>query len=124
MVFNKYIDKSPTDEEFAALPNIIENVNDGLHEKVKITRYVDDNAHEQVYIPESPPAETLDIEPIRKNISPPLELYTPQDYQDAHPDNEANIADPLPIVLTIMSEYEPGVGEYGMPVYWSKITKK
>ena len=27
MVFDKYIDNSPTDEEFAALPHIIENMN-------------------------------------------------------------------------------------------------
>ena len=32
--------------------------------------------------------------------------------------------DPLPIVLTDTSEYEPGVDEYGMSVYWSKITKE
>ena len=32
--------------------------------------------------------------------------------------------DPLPIVLTDTSEYEPGVDEYGMPVYWSKITEE
>ena len=27
VVFDKYIDNSPTDEEFAALPHIIENMN-------------------------------------------------------------------------------------------------
>ena len=32
--------------------------------------------------------------------------------------------DPLSIVLTDTSEYEPGVDEYGMPVYWSKITEE
>ena len=35
-VFDKFIDNSRTDEEFAALWHIIENMNDGLHEKVKI----------------------------------------------------------------------------------------
>ena len=31
--------------------------------------------------------------------------------------------EPLPLVLTDTSEYEPGVDEYGMPVDWSKITR-
>ena len=34
ILFDKYIDNSPTDEEFAALPHAIENINDGKHEKV------------------------------------------------------------------------------------------
>ena len=54
----------------------------------------------------------------------PLELYSPQDYKDLHPGNEDNIAVPLPIVLTDTSEYEPGVDEYEIPVYWSKITEE
>ena len=57
-------------------------------------------------------------------MSPPLEICSPQDYKDMHPDNEDNIVDPLPIVLTDTSVYEPGVDEYGMPVYWSKITEE
>ena len=36
VIFDKYIDNSPTDEEFAALRHIIENLNEVLHEKVKI----------------------------------------------------------------------------------------
>ena len=64
----------------------------------------------------------VDCVPIVRNISPPLKIYGPQDYKDKHPDNEDNIVDPLQIVLTDTSEYEPGVDEYGMPVYWSKIT--
>ena len=27
-------------------------------------------------------------------------------------------------MLDCLTEYEPGVDEYGMPVYWSKITKE
>ena len=54
----------------------------------------------------------------------PFEIYSPQDYKDLHPGNENNIVDQLPIVLTDTSEYEPGVDEYGMPVYWSKITEE
>ena len=47
MAFDKYIVNSPTDEEFAALPHIIENMNDGLHEKVKIRiRYMDKDGNE------------------------------------------------------------------------------
>ena len=62
--------------------------------------------------------------PIGRNISPPLELYSPQDYKDLHPDNKDNIVDPLSIVLTDTSEYELGVDEYGIPVYWSKIIEE
>ena len=36
VIFGKYIDNSPTDEEFAALPHAIENLNDGQHQKVNI----------------------------------------------------------------------------------------
>ena len=36
MVFDKYIDNSPTDEEFAALPHIIENMNNEPREKVNV----------------------------------------------------------------------------------------
>ena len=120
MAFDKYIVNSPTDEEFAALPHIIErwNMNDRLHEKVKIRiRYTDKDGNVQEHVPEPSPVEILDSEPITRNISPPLELYDPDTYRDTHPDNEDNSIDPLPIVLTDTSEYEPGVDEYGMPVY-------
>ena len=66
---NKRISKDVIFDEsvvFATLQNIIENMNDGLHEKVKIVRYADENGHEQEHIPESPRAEILDIEPIRR----------------------------------------------------------
>ena len=105
VVFDKFIDNSPTDVEFAALPHIIENMNDGLQEKVKIRiRYTDQDGNEQEHVPESPPVEILDSEPIRRNISPHLEIYSPQDYKDMHPDNEDSIVDPLPTVLPDTSE--------------------
>ena len=48
VVFDKYIDNSPTDEDFAALPHIIENMNNGLHEKVKIRKkYTDKDSNVQ-----------------------------------------------------------------------------
>ena len=47
VVFDKCIDNSPTDEEFAMLSNIIENMNDGLHEHVKKIRFANDNGYEQ-----------------------------------------------------------------------------
>ena len=118
MVFDKYIDNSPTDVEFAPLPHIIENMDNGPHEKVKIRiRYADKDGNVQEHVPEPPPVEILDGEPISRNISPPLEIYDPKTYRDTHPDNKDSIVDPLPIVLTGTSEYEPGVNEYGMPVY-------
>ena len=116
---------SPTDKEFAALPHIIENMNDGFHEKVKIRiRYMDKDGNVQEHVLEPPPIGILDIEPIERNISPLLEMYDPKAYRDTHPDNEDSIVDPFPIVRKDTSEYEPGVDEYGMPVYWSKITKE
>ena len=33
-IFDKYIDNPPTDEDFAALPHAIKNMNDVRHEKV------------------------------------------------------------------------------------------
>ena len=107
-----HIDNSHTNEEFVASADMIENINEGLHEQVKKVRFADDNGHEQVHIPEC--TEFLDIEPIRRNISPQLELYTSQDYKDTQPDDEER---------TLDSEDDPGVDEYGMPVYWSKITR-
>ena len=57
-------------------------------------------------------------------MSPPLKIYSPQDYKDMHPDTEDSIVDSLPIVLKNTPKYELGVDEYGMPVYWSKITEE
>ena len=44
--------------------------------------------------------------------------------QDAHPEDAEAIVEPSPLVLTDTSEYEPGIDEYGMPVYLSKITRE
>ena len=125
VILDKCIDNSPTDEGFAALPHAIENLNDGQHEKVNVRiRYRDKDGNEREHVPETQPIELLDSVPIGSNISPPSKIYSPQDYKDLHPGNEDNIVDPLPIVLTDTSEYERGVDEYGIPVYWSKITEE
>ena len=105
VIFDKHIDNSPTDEEFAALPHAIENINDGKHEKVNIwIRYRDKDGNEGEHVPEPQPVELLDSVPIGRNISPPLEIYSPQDYKDLHPGNEDNSVDSLPIVPTDTSE--------------------
>ena len=57
VIFDKYIDNSQTDEEFAALPHAIENLNDGQHEKVNMRiRYRDKDDSEQEHVPEPQPA--------------------------------------------------------------------
>ena len=67
VIFDKYIDNSPTDEEFAALPHVIENMNDVRHEKVNVRiRYTDTEGNEQEHVPEPSTAEMLDGEPIKK----------------------------------------------------------
>ena len=124
MVFDKYIDNSPTDEEFAALPVIIENVHKEPHEKVKIIWFGDKDRHEQVHTSDPRPIEVPEPQPTGRHTSPPLEIYNARDYQDAHPEDAEAIVESFPLVLTDTSEYEPGVDEYGMPVYWSKITRK
>ena len=44
-------------------------MNDGLHERVKIRiRYTDKDGNKQESVPEPPPVEILDIEPIRRFI--------------------------------------------------------
>ena len=118
MVFDKYIDNSPTDEEFAALPVIIENVPKEPHEKVKIIWFGDMDRHEQVRTSDPRPNEVLEPEPTGRHTSPPLEIYNAQNYQDTHPEDAEAIVESFPLVLTDTSEYEPGVDEYGMPVYW------
>ena len=122
VVFDKYIDNSPTDEEFAML--IIENVHKELHEKVKIVWFGDKDRHEQVFMSDRRPDKILEPEPIGRHTSPPLEIYNAQEYQDAHPEDAEAIVEPLPLVLTDTSEYESRVDEYGMPVYWSKIKRE
>ena len=70
MVFDKYLDNSPTDEEFAALPHIIENMNNEPREKVNVRiRYTDKDGNVQKHVPEPSPVEILDGEPISRNIS-------------------------------------------------------
>ena len=51
-IFDKYIDNPPTDEDFAALPHAIKNMNDVRHEKVNVRiRYTDKEGNEQEYVP-------------------------------------------------------------------------
>ena len=124
VVFDKFIDNSPIDGEFAALPVIIENVHKELHEKVRIVWFGDKDRHEQVHMSDPRPDEILEPEPTGRRTSPQLEIYNAQEYQDAHPEDTEAIVEPLPLVLTDTSEYEPDIDEYGMPVYWSKITRE
>ena len=124
MVCDKFIDNSPTNEEFAALPVIIENVHEELHDKVKKVGFGDSDRHEQVHISDPTRNDELEPEPIGRHMSSPLEIYNPQEYKDAHPEDAEAIVEPLPPVLPDTSEYEPGVDEYGMPLYWSKITRE
>ena len=124
VVFDKYIDNSPTDKEFTALPVIIENVHKEPHEKVKIIWFGDKERHEQVHTSDPEPEPEPEPEPTGRHTSPSLEIYNAQDYQDAHPADAEVIVEPFPLVLTDTSEYEPGVDEYGMRVYWSKITRE
>ena len=79
VIFDKNIDNSPTDEEFASLPHAIKNMNDVRHEKVNVRiRYTDKDGNEQEHVPEPPPEELLDSVPIGRN----MKIYSPQDYKD------------------------------------------
>ena len=79
VVFDKYIENSPTDEEFAALPVIIESLHEGPQNRVKKVRFDDEDKHEQVHMPDPTPDDILEPEPTERNISPQLELCNPQD---------------------------------------------
>ena len=70
-------------------------MNDVRHEKVNVRiRYTDKDGNERQHVPEPSPVELLNSVPTGRNISPPLEIHSPQDYKDLHPDNEDNIVNP------------------------------
>ena len=79
-VFDKYIDNSPTDEEFAALPHRIENLHPepvAVVKKVQFAEYEQQNTDVLPTPAGLPVAESIGVLP-----SPPLNMYDHQEYKD------------------------------------------
>ena len=77
-VFDKHIDNSPTDEEFAALPHRIENLNPEPVAVVKKVKFAEYEQHNTDVLPTPaglPVAESIGVLP-----SPPLHMYDPQSF--------------------------------------------
>ena len=108
-VFDKYIDNSPTDEDFAALHLPIEDITPRVlapNEPVSFmdTPPIEDLAHAE----QGPPS--IPISP------PPLELYEPGEYLDL-------IADlPAPLIVADPSEFQERINEFGLVEYKNDVT--
>ena len=79
-VFDEYIDNSPTDKEFAALPHRIENLHPVPVVVVKKVKFAENEQHNTDVLPTPaglPIAESIGVLP-----SPPLPMYDPQEYKD------------------------------------------
>ena len=119
-VFVKYIDNSPTDEEFAALPHRIENLHPepaAVVKKVKFAEYEQYNTDVLPTPAGLPVAESIGILP-----SPPLHINDPQEYKDIQADKPDTHKEHFPLVVSDTSEYVQEVDEYGTPIYRNTIT--
>ena len=114
-VFDKYIDNSPTVEEFAALPHRIENLHPEPVAVVKKVNFAEYEQHNTNVLPTPaglPVAESIGVLP-----SPPLHMYDPQEYKDLQADKPDTPKEPYPLVVSDTSEYVQEVDEYGIPIY-------
>ena len=121
-VFDKYIDNSPTDGEFAALPHRTENLHPEPVAVVKNVKYAEYEQHNTDVLPTPaglPVAESIGVLP-----SPPLHVYDPQEYKDVQADKPDTPKDPFPLVVTDTSEYVQEVDEFGTTIYWNTITEE
>ena len=102
-IYDPEVDNSPSEEAFAA---IIEDV----------TEYAPDLTH----------LEPVSFLPTHDPISaapPVVERFDPSDYQEyAEYDIDPN-SEPFPLIVADSDEYELKINEYGIPIYWSKITE-
>ena len=114
-VFDKYIDSSPTDEEFAALPHRIGNLHPESVAVVKKVKFAEYELHNTNILPT--PAGLPVAESIGVLSSPPLHMYDPQNYKDLHGDKPDTPKEPFPLVVSDTSEYVQEVDEYGTPIY-------
>ena len=101
-VYDPEVDNSPSEEAFAAL---IEDV----------TEYAPDLTHlEPVsFLPTHDPVYTA---------PPVVEQFDPGEYQEyAEYDIDPN-PEPFPLIVADTEEFDLKINEYGVPIYWSKIT--
>ena len=94
-VFDKDCDNSPTDAQFAAIPEIITNL-------IK------------------PVEEYKVVHPEIEHVPPVIELYDKYSYQAR---NLADVEDPdiLPLIVVDNEQFGQTIDEYGVPVYWNSF---
>ena len=114
-VFDKYIDISPTEEEFAALHLPIKDIT---------PRVLAPN--EPVSFMDTPPIEDLahaeQASPTIPNSPPPLELYEPGEYLDLIADLPSQEILPAPLIVADPSEFQERINEFGLVEYWNDVT--
>ena len=96
-VFDKDNDNSPLDVDFAAIPDIIENL-----------------------------MQPIPPEPIKEAAVPPVvQLHDPVAYQELGIGEHQVVEQPVhefPLIVIDNAEYQPVMDEYGMLQYWNTIT--
>ena len=105
-IYDPLIDNSPSDKDFAALPDIIWDITP--------PRTLDPEPFS--FIPASTPSAS-------SSRPPPLRLHSPSEYHDIDPEQLQPASEPFPLILSDTSEWVQQIDEYGIPVYWSKLTQ-
>ena len=107
-VFDKYIDNSPSDADFAALALLIEDITPAPP------------------VPDIPVSfeelPVLNVPPPVIPIAPPLRLYEPEVYRDMVADLPDPEPQPSPLVVADPSEYVEQINQYGHVQYWNSVT--
>ena len=114
-VFDKYIDNSSTDAEFAALKLPIEDITSGVLAPNEPVLFMDrpptaDLAHAEQAPPSIP------------NSPRPLELYEPGEYLDLIADLPLQEELPAPLIVADPSESQELINEFGLVEYWNDIS--
>ena len=107
-VFDKYIDNSPSDAEFAALALPIEDITPVPP------------------VPDIPVSfedlPVLNVPPPVIPTAPPLRLYEPEVYRDMVTDLHDPEPQPFLLVVANPSEYIEQINQHGHVQYWNSVT--
>ena len=113
--YDKCIDNSPTDEEFAALHLPIEDITPRVLAPNEPVSFMDappiaDLAHAEQAPPSIPNSPT------------PLELYEPGEYLDLIADLPSQEELPAPLIVADPSEFQEHINESGLVKYWNVVS--
>ena len=114
-VFDKYIDNSPTDAEFAALNLPIKDITPRVLAPNEPVSFMDAPPIDDLAHAEQAPHGT-------PNSPPLLELYKPGEYLDLIDDLPLQEKLPAPLIFANLSEFQERINEFGLVEFWNDVT--